>query len=29
MPKEAIKYGAVNKILPLQSVAGAILTYAR
>jgi two-component system chemotaxis response regulator CheB len=29
MPKEAIKYGAVNKILPLQSVAGAILTYAK
>jgi two-component system chemotaxis response regulator CheB len=29
MPKEAIKYGAVNKVLPLQAVAGAILVYAR
>lgn len=26
MPKEAIKLGAVDKVLPLQSVAGAILT---
>jgi len=29
MPKEAIKYGAVNKVLPLQAVAGAILTCTR
>jgi len=29
MPKEAIKHGAVDKILPLQSVAGAILASAR
>ena len=29
MPKEAIKRDAVDKILPLQSVAGAILTHAR
>jgi two-component system chemotaxis response regulator CheB len=29
MPKEAIKYGAVNKILPLQAVAGAILACAK
>ena len=29
MPKEAIKLGCVDKILPLQSVANAILTYAR
>jgi two-component system chemotaxis response regulator CheB len=29
MPKEAIKLGAVDKVMPLQSVAGAILTYAR
>jgi two-component system chemotaxis response regulator CheB len=29
MPKEAIKTGAVDKILPLQSIAGAILSYAR
>ncbi len=29
MPKEAVKYGAVNKVLPLNSIAGAILTYAR
>ena len=29
MPKEAVKYGAVNKVLPLQAIAGAILTYAR
>lgn len=29
MPKEAIKHGAVDKVLPLQSVAGAILNYAR
>jgi two-component system chemotaxis response regulator CheB len=29
MPKEAIKYGAVSKILPLQAVAGAILICAK
>jgi two-component system chemotaxis response regulator CheB len=29
MPKEAIKCGAVNKVLPLQGVAGAILMCAR
>ncbi len=29
MPKEAIKRSAVDKILPLQSVAAAILTHAR
>jgi two-component system chemotaxis response regulator CheB len=29
MPNEAIKRSAVDKILPLQSVAGAILAYAR
>jgi two-component system chemotaxis response regulator CheB len=29
MPKEAIKLNGVDKILPLESVAGAILTYAR
>jgi two-component system, chemotaxis family, protein-glutamate methylesterase/glutaminase len=29
MPKEAIKLGAVDKVLPLTSVAGAILTNAR
>jgi two-component system, chemotaxis family, protein-glutamate methylesterase/glutaminase len=29
MPKEAIKLGAIHKVLPLQSVAGAILTSAR
>jgi two-component system chemotaxis response regulator CheB len=29
MPKEAVKHGAVNKVLPLQAIAGAILTYAR
>jgi two-component system chemotaxis response regulator CheB len=29
MPKEAIKYGAVSKILPLQAVAGAILLCAK
>jgi two-component system chemotaxis response regulator CheB len=29
MPKEAIKCGAVNKVLPLQGVAGAILNCAR
>jgi two-component system chemotaxis response regulator CheB len=29
MPKEAIKNGSVDKVLPLQSVAGAILNYAR
>ena len=29
MPKEAIKRGAVDKVLPLQAVAGAILTHAR
>ncbi len=29
MPKEAIKTGAIDKVLPLQSIAGAILAYAR
>jgi two-component system chemotaxis response regulator CheB len=29
MPKEAIKRGAVDKILPLQAVAGAILVHAK
>lgn len=29
MPKEAIKRSAVDKVLPLQAVAGAILTHAR
>jgi two-component system chemotaxis response regulator CheB len=29
MPKEAIKLGAADKVLPLQSVAGAILSYAQ
>jgi two-component system chemotaxis response regulator CheB len=29
MPKEAIKNGSVDKVLPLQAVAGAILNYAR
>jgi two-component system chemotaxis response regulator CheB len=29
MPKEAIKLGAADKVLPLQAVAGAILTCAR
>lgn len=29
MPKEAIKLGGVDKVLPLQSIAGAILTHAR
>ncbi len=29
MPKEAIKFGGVDKILPLQSIAGAILACAR
>jgi len=29
MPKEAIKCGAVNKVLPLQAVAGAILNCTR
>jgi two-component system chemotaxis response regulator CheB len=29
MPKEAIKLNGVDKVVPLQSVAGAILTYAR
>ena len=29
MPNEAIKRGAVDKILPLQSVAGAILDSTR
>jgi two-component system chemotaxis response regulator CheB len=29
MPKEAIKCGAVSKVLPLQGVAGAILNYTR
>jgi two-component system chemotaxis response regulator CheB len=29
MPKEAIKLNGVDKVLPLQSVAGAILTHAR
>jgi two-component system chemotaxis response regulator CheB len=29
MPKEAIKHDAVHKVLPLQAIAGAILTSAR
>jgi two-component system chemotaxis response regulator CheB len=29
MPKEAVKNGSVDKVLPLQSIAGAILSYAR
>ena len=29
MPKEAIRMNGVDKVLPLQSVAGAILNYAR
>lgn len=29
MPKEAIKNGSARKVLPLQSIAGAILNYAR
>jgi chemotaxis response regulator CheB len=29
MPKEAIKLNGVDKILPLESVAGAILTHGR
>jgi two-component system chemotaxis response regulator CheB len=29
MPKEAIKRSAVNKVLPLQAIAGAILAHAR
>jgi two-component system chemotaxis response regulator CheB len=29
MPNEAIKRGAVDSILPLQSIAGAILTHTR
>ncbi len=29
MPKEAIKRNAVDKVLPLQAVAGAILNHAR
>ena len=29
MPKEAIKLGAVDKVLPLNSVTGAILNSAR
>jgi two-component system chemotaxis response regulator CheB len=29
MPKEAIKLNGVDKILPLQSIAGAILACAR
>lgn len=29
MPKEAIKFGGVDRVLPLQSIPGAILTYAR
>jgi two-component system chemotaxis response regulator CheB len=29
MPKEAIKLNAVDKILPLHSIAGAMLNYAR
>jgi two-component system chemotaxis response regulator CheB len=27
MPKEAIKAGAVDKVLPLQDIAGAILSH--
>ena len=29
MPKEAIKLGAVDKVLPLPSIAGAMLSFAR
>ncbi|MGB8012265.1 MAG: chemotaxis response regulator protein-glutamate methylesterase [Terriglobales bacterium] len=29
MPNEAVKRGAVDKVLPLEAVAGAVLTYAR
>lgn len=29
MPKEAIKLNGVDKVLPLQSIAGAMLTHAR
>ncbi len=29
MPKEAVKLGGVDKVLPLESIAGAILTLAR
>ncbi|MGA7155363.1 MAG: chemotaxis response regulator protein-glutamate methylesterase [Acidobacteriaceae bacterium] len=29
MPKEAIRHGAVSKVLPLSSIAGAILLHAR
>jgi two-component system chemotaxis response regulator CheB len=29
MPKEAIKLGAVDKVLPLEAIAGAILGLAR
>jgi chemotaxis response regulator CheB len=29
MPKEAIKLNGVDKVLPLQSIAGAILACAR
>jgi two-component system, chemotaxis family, protein-glutamate methylesterase/glutaminase len=29
MPKEAVKLGGVDKVLPLQTIAGAILTLAR
>jgi chemotaxis response regulator CheB len=29
MPKEAIKLNGVDKVLPLQSIAGAILNGAR
>jgi chemotaxis response regulator CheB len=29
MPNEAIKRGAVDRVLPLQAIAAAILAYAR
>jgi two-component system chemotaxis response regulator CheB len=29
MPKEAIKLGGVDKVMPLPAIAGAILTRAR
>jgi two-component system chemotaxis response regulator CheB len=29
MPKEAIKLGSVDKVMPLQKIAGAILACAR
>jgi two-component system chemotaxis response regulator CheB len=29
MPKEAIKMGGVDKVLPLHSIAGSVLTHAR